>query len=500
MRGVRNADQFLIEFRNARRNYEQRFRPTIERAFVSLAADLGRGDDIPTKYVDDQLEAHIRTYFVDFLLKALNWRLDNNLVPEAAVSSASRGTRRFLDYLGIESNTDRPLLVVETKRPNSPPPVIKLNIRHDTDFSSVICAGLGGTELIGEWNDWLNTLRDYVRSIQHRMNHVPERVILTNGDWLILFTDPVDAFLSDDGPTPEKILSWQNRDDLERNYVEIFRWLDYYAILQETPSLTIIDLPFFINKNAVDEVMYGLRLNYIEVRSMFRPSPRIEVLPILFIGSRVGAWLHVEDGNEKLLCEIPHDYTKLSEHLAQVDSVAKSLLEKLNLILEIDFAPSPLLAHYNKEEEEFSDLPGVTEIQNSEGATEFLIVTGDKPHFLLPVPTVPECPHHDGLQSQDLGVGCNPEPIRKRSVHDPRAFFISLESHHCAHREVAIAKNCQITKENITRCGNRSGKDGQAFCEIVSFEEYLCCRTCVFEEVCTKAEVFHLPCTREEDT
>jgi hypothetical protein len=27
-------------------------------------------------------------------------------------------------------------------------------------------------------------------------------------------------------------------------------------------------------------------------------------------------------------------------------------------------------------------------------------------------------------------------------------------------------------------------------------EERLCCRTCVFEKVCTSASVFHLPCRR----
>lgn len=479
MSRVRNADQFLYEFRKARKKYEELFRPNIERAFVSYTEDLGTGVDIPKQYVDDQLEAHIRIYFVDILLEALNWQLDRNLVPEAAVVSESRRKRRFLDYLGIETNTDRPLLVVETKRPNSPLPVIKRRVRPDNDFSSIICAGLEREKLIGEWNDWLDTLRDYVRSIQKKVNRVPERVILTNGDWLILFTDPVDAFLSNDKPAPEKILSWQDRNELERNYVKVFQQLDYYAILKKVPPLTVTELPFFVDRNEVDEVMHGLRLNYIEVSSMFRPFPRIEVLPILFVQSHAGAWLRVEDGNEKLLCDIPHDYTKLSEHFAQISSVAKSLLERVNLILDTELAPSSLLAHYKKEEEEFLDLPGVTEIQHSDRATEFLIVTGDSTHFLLPEPTVSDCPHHDWLQSQDLGVECNPGPIRKRSVQDPRAFFISLESHHCAHGEVTRAKTCQVTKDNLVRCGNRSGRPGQAFCEIVSFRgtsllPYLC--------------------------
>lgn len=207
MSRVRNADQFLIEFRKARRDYEQIFRPNIERAFAAYADDLSSKTIFLNRAVDSLLEIQIRTYFVDILLGALNWHLDSNLLPEAAVVSESRGTRRFLDYLGIERNTDRPLLVVETKRPNSPPPATRRHMQDGSDFSSVICAGLAGEELVGEWNDWLNTLRDYISSIEKQINRVPERVAITNGNWLILFTDPADAFLSEGDPVLEKILA-----------------------------------------------------------------------------------------------------------------------------------------------------------------------------------------------------------------------------------------------------------------------------------------------------
>jgi hypothetical protein len=124
---------------------------------------------------------------------------------------------------------------------------------------------------------------------------------------------------------------------------------------------------------------------------------------------------------------------------------------------------------------------------------EFFVVTGDKTHYLFPEPSVPQCPHHDWGASHAAGVASMDGAGLQRSI-TPRSFFTSTEMHHCAHRDVAAAKASQITTENRVRCGSRSGEDSQAFCEIWRFETHLCCRTCVFEEVCTKADVFHLPC------
>src|SRR5450759_1944815 len=87
-------------------------------------------------------------------------------------------------------------------------------------------------------------------------------------------------------------------------------------------------------------------------------------------------------------------------------------------------------------------------------------------------------------------------PITVSNVKE-RSFFPSGETHHCAHGNVLLAKSSEITAENRARCGPRSGEDGEdgeAFCEIWSFEQRLCCRTCAFERVCTNADVFQLPC------
>ena len=126
---------------------------------------------------------------------------------------------------------------------------------------------------------------------------------------------------------------------------------------------------------------------------------------------------------------------------------------------------------------------------------EYFILTGQQTHYLLPEPSVRECPYHEWAHSKTLGVAALPGPITVPSV-EARSFFRSGETHHCAHRNVALAKSSEVTAENRPRCGQRSADDGQAFCEIWGFERRLCCRTCAFEHVCTEAQAFRLPCER----
>ena len=126
MTRVRNADEFLQKFRGRRQGYEKVLPRLIARVRDQYIDTTG--SETPSSF-DDHLEIHLRVYFINTLLESLNWRFDRdtygntpNLVPEAVVTSVQSGHRRYLDYLGFEAETDRPLLIVETKRPNSPLP------------------------------------------------------------------------------------------------------------------------------------------------------------------------------------------------------------------------------------------------------------------------------------------------------------------------------------------------------------------------------------------
>lgn len=484
MSRVKNANDFLFHLRGIRQNYEYLFAPRIlqiRKKYVGMPKE-----GIP----ETVLEAHLRTYIINALLTGLNWRLEKkpeddlpNLIPEAPVRSQERRTIRFLDYLGFEKQTNNPLLILETKRPGIGLPK---TIEPASTYSEVVARGLAGETLTGEWNKWLQDLRDYVKSVFQQTNKMPKRVIITNGDWLILILDPFGAFLQDGTPDPARIVTFLNGNDMENRFDELFSHLEYSQVSGEITPLTPGELPFHVEGKAIDRVMHGLRLRYIDLQGIYRHSPMIKIAPVIFVHSRYGCWLKVETPPQEH--ELPHESDRLSDHLNDIDRAAKGLLTEVNQRLGTSLQPFPLSRHY-EDEEGFEVIRGVVECRPN----EYLIATGDKTHYLLPSPSVPDCPYHDWVACNQCGFASSPGPISAHSIV-PRSFFFSAQLHHCAHRDVKSAKETQITNANRIRCGPRSGQDSRAFCEIWSFEQHLCCRTCAFEDVCTKTAIFQLPC------
>ncbi len=511
MSRVRHAGEFLDRCRQARQRYQEIHKPQIEK----IRKDFARGNKAAdSQSFDESLEIHIREYVVNHLLHALNWTPDcsntgglPNLIPESPVASISEGTTRFLDYFGIEQETGAPLLIVETKRPDSPPPK-KKGSRANLDFiagrdqiTSIIVAGLNGEELMGEWNEWLQTLKDYVRSVHAKCNQVPKRVVLTSGRWIIIFIDPEDSFLPSGSRDAGRILAyeladkdWNESEDFSENYNLIFQWLEYQLVLANNRTVNVAEVNFHIRASQLIKVMHGLRILYVSDPQIWGSArPRIKVAPVVFLWSSPNAWIMVErkESDETL----PHSYDKLTEHLATVREKAEGLLTEIGNRLGVSLTPSTIEQHYSISDEEFHLLPGVKAISGGQaGVAQYLVVTGQHTHYLKPEPSVSNCPYHDWGNSKQEGLA---EPadsaIGVRSI-DPRSFFRTGEKHHCTHQNVALVKTSQITSQNRDLCGLRSGKDYQAFCEIISFEGHLCCRTCVYETACAKAQVFRLPC------
>jgi hypothetical protein len=501
---VRNARDFFDEYVKIRYRYEDICQHQISAIRASYTASgVGPATNLP----DEILEAHLREYFVNCLLRTLNWRMGDSLIPEAPVESFARGTIRFLDYLGTETGTASPLLIVETKHPRSQLPRRK-NPKSKMDLkavaqeptSSIISAALRGEPLSGEWNKWLDTLRDYVESVA-RPDRPPKRVALTTRKWLVVFADPADSFLPTGSQDANRIyvftLDDENNDHgelISDNYGKIFELLEHQHVLGETKPLSVGEIGFHLSAEQVDHAMHGLRLLYIEQPGFLAASPVIKVMPIVFLRSRNGSWLTVESGQE---IPMPDKNEQLPQHLELVQDTAVALLREINAQLGADFGARAIEDHFSSAAD-FEILRGVAEeTKRSPTFDKRTIVTGQYSHYLRLEPSVTGCPHHDWKNSNSNNCA-EPAlvPIVKRSTQ-PRAFFYSGEDHHCAHREVSNAKSSEITPENQERCGPRSGNLRDSFCEIWAFEKHLCCRTCVFESVCTRAQAFRLPCKRD---
>jgi hypothetical protein len=114
-----NDIDFAIAFRRARAEYDEEIQRRL-RAVFSQTDDMF---DSETSR-DIALEEHIRAYVIDPLLAALNWQIGKNTIIEAFLRDQQTHTRRRLDYLGHEVVTNRPLLIVEAKRPDAQLPGI----------------------------------------------------------------------------------------------------------------------------------------------------------------------------------------------------------------------------------------------------------------------------------------------------------------------------------------------------------------------------------------
>ena len=320
---------------------------------------------------------------------------------------------------------------------------------------------------------------------------MPKRVVITNGEWLILFRNPKDSFLQAENIQSNNVLVYSNLEEIKEKYREIYGFLEYQKVLNEAPPLTIGEIAFYVAPDEALQILHGIKLKYSEEPEFYyERTPVIKVLPILYLRTQFDTWLLVESNNP---CKMPFEMENLADHLNEVQQIASNLLSKLNTNLNTNLIPTTIESYF-EDTVSFEILHCVTahRIQSHPEHDEYLIITGQYTHYFKLIPTVLNCPHHTWALSKQKNVA-SLVSIQSRSV-EPRSFFKDNEIHHCNHLEVENAKSSQITSQNSDRCGLRSGSNYDAFCEIWKFETRLCCRTCVFENVCTKTQVFNLPC------
>jgi hypothetical protein len=452
--------------------------------------------DKPQGSVEATLEHVVRADFLDDVLRALNWSLtvegaqEPNLLAELPIVSAESGRTKFIDYLGLETRTGLPLLIVEAKRFGSPLPSSLTSPVNDVRV--LIAEALAGKEdgLTPDWRKWLAALRDYVRSA-HERGRAPRRAAITDGRWLIVFTKPETAFITgvaNKDAIKATDIAFFTLDDISANHKALFNLLEYQTVLGEHRPLTLAELPFYLRSECVASVMHGVRVLYTEDPGFYEASPRIKVKPVLLLGTTLGGWLVVEEpGDGEVL---PTSEDLLRAHLDRINEAAEALLGEVSRRLGLSLTPTPLTSHY-EDSRAFGTIAGVRHHKDAAGDRRFIVATGRHTHYLRPQPTVLQCPFHEWSTAH----GSIAAP-RNQSIVPP-SFFTSGRDHYCGHRDVERVKRSPSTDENRDRTGPRSEFPGGAFCELWALDHFLCCRTCAFEEVCEKSVLFRLPCQSE---
>jgi hypothetical protein len=488
---------------------------------VAAVRAIGR-DEVLDPPEDALREAHLRIYCVDPILRELGWRIGTigagppNIVAEAAIGPA--GKRYFLDYLAVDHGGRVPLMVGETKRPGSPHPTLASNQPRRrrvppreavpfggegdlaaafgaddgiADVPRTLSKGLQGDALQGDWAEWLSTLKAYIVEVKARWGKTPRRVWMTDGEWLLIFVDPEGAFTRAGGADPATIKWYGNWEEVRRASTAILELLGYDAVLDRAPAIASAQVGFYVERAEIVAAMHGLKVIYQDVHQLYGPDlSTISVAPILFLRTTGNAWLRVETFNAGQVRQVPRVEAELEQHIRDIERVATELRRDVEAQLGGPVPTWTLREHYS-DANAFQRCRGV----QPDGREVFLVATGEHLHFFRLVPSIGDCRWHDWHAAHADGVAAGDAPAEFAAAKK-RVLFLSQRPHHCAHVQVMAAKTGPVREENRDRCGHRSSDDDGPFCEIFSFEQHLCCRTCAFEDVCTAAPVFRLPCTR----
>lgn len=447
------------------------------------------------------LEEHSRVYVIDRILYALNWALSpydtfgtyiQNLAPEVGVPSRSKGTRLFLDYLGYQHESKKPLLVVEAKRnslslpcdgeqDNSHPRL------HDAATAFAEYLSSKETDLTKEWQEYLDDLKEYVLSLT-ATNATPQRIVLTNGDWLIVFSNPAAVFLAENDVDTSLIIVFRSREAMIDHADLLFELLDYGQLALNAGELEPEQLPFYVDSKAIASVSHALNLAYVHEPRIYESTPRISVAPILLLLSSANTLIRVRLGKERV---IPTEDAKMDSHLSDISTLAQSLLAKVRLALQRqDLAAMSIEGYFNGPY--FPQYKGVRVLEQHRGEIRLIIVTGAQSHFLVPNREWDMCRFHEHSSSLAENHASCRHAISSPSIPD-QSFFVDGSKYHCTHRGITNVKSAQLNAGNRNLCGPRSANDTEAFCEIWLFEKLLCCRRCVFQNLCLAAQVFVSP-------
>lgn len=438
----------------------------------------------------EPLEHTTRVNFLDDLIQALGWTLNANhdLIQEARIQS---DTTNYIDYLGLNANR-KPILIVEAKSWDKPfigPSRASTHGRTDEyDLLRLairfIRTQQGTRPVLKEWHDWLVQVHGYVADLKNA-GHEVKRLVITSGQWMMIFTDPVQILCDGRDIHPGsnvfifKIDQYVDRSD------GILNLLAKAVLAQEHPHYyRPTQLGSYISATTLRGAFLSVMLKKADAgyRS-YSPVPIINVAPSILLVRDDEEILHVaNDPDEHII--IPHDYPDLPVHLNRLQAGSNALVQQVNQELNTTISILPVTAFPG-----FKDnLPRAPMIGGGLSALnrkfvrpvdnavdEFLIATGQNSHYLLAAQPNQLCRFHDWTTCKTEQVAFGENPILKRNIHTPASFFKSNEAHHCAQQLV------HDRRENK--------------CQIAGFEEYVCCKRCTFEPVCwDDAERAQLPC------
>lgn len=446
---------------------------------AAVEREVSRPERDPFAETDPSRRPHehdTRVLFVDELLGLLGWRLgaEGNVLEEARLGA---DTTTFMDYVGVVEIDNSPLLLVEAKAWNKPRVSVRRKGQDASLTKQIVSAignirdgkGAGTSPLIAEWHGYLHQVHGYVQTLKEGYGHLLPKAVIISGEWMVVFTKPVETFLG--AAQPDDILIFE-RTQFGEKADEIFDLLHRSALTMDAPiPLRPAQLRQFVELDGVAGAFNGVHVRYERTgSSLFSPRPRILIYPALFVVRNDDAVFTVMDGESCMLDYLKDDdgIETLTPHLADIRERMTALIEACEVELRGRLPIAELSA--------FPGFPiGRMEkgpVRNLRVADEWLVATGSATHFLLAEPRVERCGFHSW-------VNCGAHAVAQSAVMarclEPPVFFTDAQRHHCAHQVVHDRR--------------------EARCLIQGIDSRICCQACVFLEHCwTAEERAGLPC------
>jgi len=377
----------------------------------------------------DPLEHTTRIQFLDDLVELLGWRLGlGGNVEEEARLKIPRTT--FMDYLGIERDTNTPVLLIEAKAWDKPfitPQAKGANAGYEA--ASLIAQAIehwrkGGdredSPAVPEWHDYIVQVGKYIRGLRDQYGHLLPRAVITSGQWLVVFKRPIATFL-DEPPRPVDIQVLL-KPDYRAKALELFSLLSATTLAVETPyHVRASQVPGYITADALVACFHALHVSYEATGSpMFAKRPRILVYPSLVLLRNDGALVTVLDhaALDLFYARGADDLElALKPHLNEVADAARRLLDRTAEQLGVRLDAAPLDAFPGYPIDNRMDRAKVKSwIKRHPMEPDiWMVVTGQATHFVGAAPDI-ACNYHRWKGCDNAG-----EAIGQGAVSNPRA-------------------------------------------------------------------------------
>ena len=382
------------------------------------------------------------------------------------------GSRRRLDYHGRDNLHGRSLLVVEAKRPRLRLPDSSGESLHTSfanAFNAIHKQNTAVHSISVKWQKILESVVDYIRRIVESYGHAPTRFAISNGEWFVVISDLERSLLRGEA-VADHVSVFEDTADIVSRADTFCSLLGYRRLSGHIPAQHPSALSDFIPAGEVATCARIVDVHYVRHGER---QPLISVSIGVWIRIRRGAWVLFQKNYSNQFVILSDDTSNLPEELSRVKSRANDLLDELRAHHELRFASMDELEKALEDDRsslDFFEPPSI--LVRAKQRDVYRVVTSEHVLYFTENSLHDDCRFHSWGPCRNDGSAVGDRPVVAPST-EPRCFFPSGSPYHCAHSAI------QVRRSKV--------------CLLLPFEEYLCCRRCVFLNRCWP-EKDSMPC------